>query len=1147
MELKNKNIPIKFKVLILAALYFLVGYFSLKLSIPSTNITPIFPAASVAFIGIYFWGYRAWPGLALGSLSIDFAVHITGSNTIDFYESISIGIATGVVLQTLFVVWTFKKYCNPPQFFNSVQNILWFAVLPTGIGAFISPLIGTIAVSLNGVGDWSSFGAYIASGWLAESTGILTIIPVFWVTVFKHSSIDLPIKKNVFEYFLFVFFIFITGQIVFGKVIGAPNYPLVYSLFPFLVWAAFRFGSLATLLTALTICCFSVWGSLNEGGPFVGRSSFETLVLLQAYCWFVMVTALVLIGAVTERVVSENKLKESNRLLDSIREIQNKYMTEGEPKILFDDLLNKFINLTESAFGFIGEILHDNKGDPYLKTYSITNIAWDESTKELYDRNSEVGLEFRNMDTLFGQAILNEKPVISNSPKQDPRSYGLPLGHPDLNSFLGIPIHIDKRLVGMVGVANRREGYQKEIVKFLEPLISTSGQLILKFRKEKERLEIESQLKLEREKLKSIADKLPVLIAYVDSEMRYQFNNKAYFDWMGLAPEELRGKKVEEVLGERGFLSIKPYIESVLKGEPQYYETRLPHPKREELRYIAASYIPHKNLKGEIEGYTALIQDLTDRKKAEEEIAERERQLKSIMDNTPAIIFMKDMQGRYILVNKKNEEVIGLKNEKIIGKTTHELFPKEIADAFIKHDQMVMKELKAIEVEELVPLNGSLRTMLSVQFPLVNEDGTPYGICGISTDITERKTAENKLQDYKDQLENIIQERTKELTEANVKLNEITNELQISEERAKFALEATTDGFWDWNLETDEVFFSDTWLESLGYTPGDLKFHLNTWKSLVHPADMPKVMEVLAPHLEGKTSFYQCENRLLTKSGHWRWNLDQGKVVKRDANGNPLRMVGSDTDITEWKKSEEELKKSQDQILHMEKLSALGKLTGSIAHEFNNPIYGTKIILEQLRDEAKLSDQQQKGLSLAIKECYRMADLIAKLRDFYQPTSKKRVRVNIHDLLFDVLLLMKNKFKEKNISIVNEFEKALPEVVVVGDQIKQVLLNVIQNAEDSFIESSIKNKLIIKTESKEDNVYIRVQDNGVGISKEHIKNLFDPFFTTKASVKGTGLGLSISHGIIKDHGGSIEVKSKFGRGSTFSIKLPVRDAENEKS
>jgi len=1027
-------------------------------------------------------------------------------------------------------------------------------------------------------------------------------------------------------------------------------------------------------MTSFLICCFAIWGTYNQNGPFVGHSSFETLILLQTYCWFVMVTTLILIGAVTERIVSENKLRESNRLLDSIREIQNKYMTEIEPKVLFEDLLNKFISLTESAFGFIGEILHDDEGSPYLKTYAITNIAWNDATRKTYDESIELGFEFHNMETLFGQTILTEKAFISNSPKEDPNSGGLPGGHPDLNSFLGVPIHVDKRLVGMIGVANRASGYQREIVKFLEPLISTSGQLILKFRKENERLEIENQLRLEREKLKSIADKLPVLVAYVDSEMRYQFNNEAYFDWIGLFPSELQGKKVEEVLGEEGFLTVKPYIESALKGEPQYYETSFPHPKKG-LRFISVSYIPHKNFKGDAEGFTALVQDLTDRKKAEEEVAERERQLKSILDNTPAIIFMKDMQGRYLLVNKKNEEVIGLKNEEIVGKTTRELFPKEIADRFIENNQRVMNELKPVEVEELVPFNGDLRTMLSVQFPLRGEDGNPYGICGISTDITERKIAEKKLQEYKDQLENIIQERTKELTKANEKLNDITRELQISEERTKFALEATTDGFWDWNLETDEVFFSDTWSESLGYKPGELKPNVDSWKKLVHPEDMPKVMAALAPHLEGKTLFYQCENRLLTKAGYWRWNLDRGKVVKRDANGAPLRMVGSDTDITErklaeealkisqaelaqaqeithigswsldieknhlrWsdevyhifglkpkefavsyeaflervhpkdrefvdraskesiyekkeynieyrivlsdgslkvvheqsktfyddgekpskvfgtvhditerKKAEEILKKTEDQILHMEKLSALGKLTGSIAHEFNNPIYGTKIILEQLKEEADLTGQQMKGLNLAIKECYRMADLIAKLRDFYQPTSKKPERVDVHNLIFDVLLLMKNKFKEKKISIENEFEERLPEVVAVGDQIKQVLLNVLQNAEDSYSEASIKNKLKIKTEVNGSHITIRVQDNGVGISKENIKNIFDPFFTTKPSVKGTGLGLSISHGIIKDHGGNIEAKSKLGQGSTFIIKLPIEAILNEKS
>jgi len=1135
----------KVKVFLLALAYFLSGYFSLKVLMVSGSLAPIIPTAGISFLGIYFFGYRAWPGIMFGSIGLDFVLWFEASD-FDYVNQpiISLGVAAGATLQALLVTWSFKRICNPSKFLHEAKSGILFVVLPSGLCALVSPVIGTLVIYLNGAEDWSNFLMYLIAGWLSESVGILMLIPFLWIYFYSLSSIKW--NDNIFEFFVFCFSLFTVNQIVFGKIIGNPHYPLVYLLFPFLVWAILRFNTLITLVTSFFICCFAIWGTLNGSGPFVGRSNLEALILLQTYCWFVMATALMLIGAVEERVSSENKLKESNKLLGSIREIQNEYMTEIQPKILFKDLLEKFIDFTDSAFGFIGEILRDDKGAPYLKTYSIIDIAWDESTRKIYDENFEIGFEFRNMETLFGEVILSEKPVISNFPDLDLRSHGLPPGHPELKSFLGIPIHVDKQLVGMVGVANRFKDYEDEVIKFLDPLISTSGQLILKFRKETERFEIQNQLDFEQKRLKLITDKVPFLISFVDRDYRYQFVNETYEKWFGVKKEEVIGKTGEELLGSDVFKEIKSFVEGALEGVPQFYETFLTF-KSGDQRYVAASYIPYLNSSNEVEGFFVFVQDLTDRKKAEEEIAERERQLKSILDNTPTILYMKDMQGRYLLINKKCEEVIGIKNEKIVGKTTSEVFPKEIADKLLEHDQIVMDKLMPNEVEEQIPHNGSFKTVFSVQFPLRYDDGTPYGICGISTDITERKLAEKKLQDYKDQLESIVQERTKELTKANQKLNEITAELQINEERTKFALDATTNGFWDWNLETDEVFFSDTWMESLGYKPGDLDPSLDSWKKLVHPLDMPKVMAALTPHLEGKTPFYQCENRLLSKSGDWRWNLDRGKVVKRNAKGDPIRMVGSDTDITEWKKSEEELKKSQDRILHMEKLSALGKLTGSIAHEFNNPIYGTKIILEQLRDEAHLSDQQQNGLKLAIKECYRMADLIAKLRDFYQPTSKKRERVDTHDLLFDVLLLMKNKLKEKKITVVNEFAETLPEVIVVGDQIKQVLLNVIQNAEDSFLDSSIKNEIRIKTEVSGSNLCVHVQDNGIGISKEYIKNIFDPFFTTKAAVKGTGLGLSISHGIIKDHGGSIEVKSKFGKGSTFSIKLPIKDAENEKS
>jgi len=135
--------------------------------------------------------------------------------------------------------------------------------------------------------------------------------------------------------------------------------------------------------------------------------------------------------------------------------------------------------------------------------------------------------------------------------------------------------------------------------------------------------------------------------------------------------------------------------------------------------------------------------------------------------------------------------------------------------------------------------------------------------------------------------------------------------LAQSEERLNLALAATSEGVWDWNIETDEVFFTNQWCESLGYSPDEIKPHLDSWKNLIHPDDMPKVMEVLNAHFEGKTQIFEIENRLKMKSGAWRWNLDRGKVVKRDENGNPVRMVGTETDITARKIAEIALKESE--------------------------------------------------------------------------------------------------------------------------------------------------------------------------------------------------------------------------------------------
>ncbi len=232
-----------------------------------------------------------------------------------------------------------------------------------------------------------------------------------------------------------------------------------------------------------------------------------------------------------------------------------------------------------------------------------------------------------------------------------------------------------------------------------------------------------------------------------------------------------------------------------------------------------------------------------------------------------------------------------------------------------------------------------------------------------------------------------------------------------------------------------------------------------------------------------------------------------------------------------------QLKNTYEKLTHTAKLSAIGRLSASIAHEFSNPIFGVRYMLELIHSKYKNSDDEtEKFSSMAISECDRMVELVEKLRDFYRPSTGEKKVIKINDLLDDVLLLTNNMFKKKKITIIKEYDTDLPQVEVVHDKIKQVILNLITNAEQAI--TNKKGGIVkIKTYSFKNSIRIDIEDNGIGIKEEDIKDIFDPFFSTKPII-GTGLGLSISYSIMKDHGGDISVRSEVGKGTIFSVLLP---------
>jgi len=186
-------------------------------------------------------------------------------------------------------------------------------------------------------------------------------------------------------------------------------------------------------------------------------------------------------------IESRTTLEKKAAMLTALTRAQSTFITESNPREAFEELLALLLDVTDSEYGFIGEVLHKEDGSPYLKTYAITDISWNEATRTFYEDNAPAGLEFTNMQTLFGHVITSGTAVITNTPATDSRGAGIPPDHPALNAFLGLPFFLKNDLLGMVGVANRADGYDEEIADFLEPLLSTCAHLIRGHRLEQER------------------------------------------------------------------------------------------------------------------------------------------------------------------------------------------------------------------------------------------------------------------------------------------------------------------------------------------------------------------------------------------------------------------------------------------------------------------------------------------------------------------------------------------------------------------------------------------------------------------------------------------------------------------------------------
>lgn len=497
------------------------------------------------------------------------------------------------------------------------------------------------------------------------------------------------------------------------------------------------------------------------------------------------------------------------------------------------------------------------------------------------------------------------------------------------------------------------------------------------------------------------------------------------------------------------------------------------------------------------------------RQAAEERLEEETRKFHSVLDGIPNLIYVKDPQNNIVYLNQPAADGRGLKREDMEGRSTYEFYPDDAARYFEDDLEVIKSEMPKVGiVEQLLTSTGEKRWVSTSKFPWRDKNGKVVGVLVTAADITD-------LVRQQDQRESLM--------------SAVAKALELSEERYYLAIRGSNDGVWDWNLRTNEVFFSPRYKELLGYRDNEFPNVFESFEKHVHPEDFPTVMEHVNAHLEEKVP-YECEFRMFHKDGEWSWFSARGQAIW-DVDGKPYRMSGSQRDITDRKQAEQNV----------------NEFFSTVSHELRTPLSAVKGSLRLIEGglAGHISNEAKELLDIALSSCERLIRLVNDILDLRKIEAGKLdlhlKSVNAPELIDEVLQGLAPYADSHGVNLTSNCASNFS-MDADHDRIVQVMTNLIGNA----IKFSGRGATVTVEASELDKHRARfsVIDNGPGIPEDQQHLLFMKFKQLDASDSrrqdGTGLGLAICKAIVTQHHGHIGVESTPAKGSKFWFELPIK-------
>jgi two-component system NtrC family sensor kinase len=602
-------------------------------------------------------------------------------------------------------------------------------------------------------------------------------------------------------------------------------------------------------------------------------------------------------------------------------------------------------------------------------------------------------------------------------------------------------------------------------------------------------------------------------ILVLGEQERIEFANKMASNIMGCEVEKLLGRDFSGFLDERN-----EKIFQSLKKNSDLYTTKL----CQEIEIITTSSTPaitqiactsYATDRSEKRKIFVYLRDISIQRKLTEDLRQSEKKYRELFDRIEQGISISTKEGKFLDCNPALLEILGYncKEEFLKMDITKDLYADPVdrkefqrrieRDGYVKNFEVVFKKK-----------DGKKIPMLLTSHAIKNEKGKVTGYQGLNIDISERIRMEHELQEKHGFLTNLL--------ESSVDI------IMVADVRGKM------------------IFFNKAAETLTGYPVEEVigGFHVTEF----YPQEVAKeIMRRLRSDNFGGRG--KLENFKLTVYGKNKEEIPVSLSASIVYEGEKeIASLGIFSNLREKIKIEKELQAAQVRLLQAEKMASLGSLAAGVAHEINNPMGGILIYASLLLEEFEASnDPRAEDLKKIVDEATRCKDIVKSLLEFGRQTESRFEPVDINKAILDGLFFLENQVLFHDITIVKQLDSSLPFIEGDANQLKQVFMNMMVNAAEAISEKAGTVTITTGSGDGETSIFISFQDTGMGISPEIQTKIFDPFFTTKGVGKGTGLGLSTSYGIIQSHHGNIEVESEEGKGTTFTIILPVSIEEIE--